>query len=131
MRKKNPIGRINGLILAVVVFALFITIFLGGNGLSAPKICGAATSLLLIVPVWLLLLLKSDSPNPIRFLVLFLGGFAYKLAGLIIAVVWVVRYSSWNHSDFLIGLVPLLIALQLSESLSFWDKRSVSSDKTS
>lgn len=117
MKKTNKAVAV---IVILNIVAIAVTLAIGGTAVSSVKLTGSLLAILLVVPVWLLLALNTRRPTATRWLIIFLGGFLYKLAGMTASLIWVVRYSGWDVVQFLTGCLPLLIALQISESIYFW-----------
>jgi hypothetical protein len=118
-------------VVTLIVISLVVTIFTPESGVTGAKVAGLLLATILVVPVWLLLAKAFRSQNTTGLIFLFVGGFLFKLVGLTAMTFWVVRMSGWNSTEYLSGCIPLLIALQTSESLYFWRKSSETGVKLS
>jgi|GEM_PF-4309935 len=117
-------------IVILIVVALVLTIVIGEPTISGIKLAGILLATFLVVPVWILLALNTHHQTATRWLIIFLGGFLYKLLGMTGSLIWVVRLSGWDVVQFLTGCLPLLIALQISESIFFWGQGGVMGNQT-
>ncbi len=93
---------------------------LGKEWMTLSKAGGMLFSLHIVIPVFAFLRRALKKGNPMHFFKTFVGGFLFKLIGILAGVWWVFKYSSLDRNDFLIGSLVFLFTLQISEAIYFW-----------
>ena len=104
----------------VLVVAVVVTLMVGEIGVNLIKASGVFASVVIVGPVFLLLRRAMATGSMNRILGTFVGGFFFKLIGVLLIVWLIVGKAGWNQIDFTVSCLAFLIAFQIAEAIYFW-----------
>ncbi len=109
-------------IVAIMSFAIVVTLFVGNTGINTIKLYGWLSALAIVAIPFIVILKAFQSGSSNFFMGAFVGGFLFKLIALLLVVWWAVSIVGFDKLDFSISCLSFLFALQVSEAIYFWGR---------
>ena len=109
-------------LLVLLVLASIITLLIGEQLFDWIKAAGVLLAMLAFLPVFFMLRYVLGSGSVTKFLVIFVGGFLFKLFVVLIGIWYAVSRMSLPVVEFVVSCLVFLLALQIYEAIYFWSK---------
>lgn len=116
----------NRFVLPILILAAITVYVVGNYGYNNVKLAGVVLAAIAFLPVFVMLknTMGKDEESAMRLMGVFVGGFFFKLAVVLLGIWWGISHMKWHTIDFVVSCVAFLFAMQIFESLYFWSKRS-------
>lgn len=109
---------------AVLAGAVAVTLAVGEPVLNLHKAAGLGLAMVTVLPVFFMLIHAMNTGETTRILIIFFGGFLFKLI-ILLAGIWLgVGKLDLEMTSFTVGCLAFVFAFQICESLYFWLKKT-------
>ncbi len=107
----------------VLVGAAAVTLTVGEPVLNLHKAAGLGLAMVTVLPVFFMLIRAMNTAETRKVLIIFVGGFFFKLIVLLIGIWLGLAKVGWEITSFTVGCLAFVFAFQICESIYFWAKK--------